>query len=375
MKTSKFFLALCFATTAFSGSSLAQLKVDSIGAVIVSKGIKSSGMNYVTFTDGSSGYTGINSMITPNTGSSIPFVALGGSTYSSTSNFTPSIGVYGSAGNGYSGCNYGVYGYLAGSNNGAGVFGTTRGSVIISGKYAGYFYGDLKVTGVATVTSLTITSDARLKENIAKLKVSSALENVLQMNPVMYNYKRQKSSKSFGLDSLNQSAVSTEDSLLSSKKHYGLLAQELQAIYPDLVYEDAQGYLSIDYIGLIPVLIGAIKDLKGQVEELQNTSAVNAISADIKSVLGSSSEASISQNIPNPFSESTVIKFYLPSSVKEAYLMIYDMQGKQLKRYDISQRGSGAQVVSANEFQPGLYLYGLLADGKDVGVKRMILTK
>jgi len=41
--------------------------------------------------------------------------------------------------------------------------------------------------------------------------------------------------------------------------HLGLIAQELQTVLPELVHESDSGYLSVNYIGLIPVLLEAIK--------------------------------------------------------------------------------------------------------------------
>ena len=54
---------------------------------------------------------------------------------------------------------------------------------------------------------------------------------------------------------------------------------------------------------------------------------------------------------------------------------IYDLYGKQLKQIHLSQRGNGSQIISGSEFSAGIYLYALIADGKEVDVKRMILTE
>lgn len=53
------------------------------------------------------------------------------------------------------------------------------------------------------------------------------------------------------------------------KKHYGLLAQDVQKLFPDLVKENGDGYLSVNYIELIPLLIQAVQELSGEVEELK----------------------------------------------------------------------------------------------------------
>lgn len=49
---------------------------------------------------------------------------------------------------------------------------------------------------------------------------------------------------------------------------YGLIAQEVQKEFPEMVYEE-DGYLSIDYIQMIPVLVEAIKELKIELNTLK----------------------------------------------------------------------------------------------------------
>jgi len=51
------------------------------------------------------------------------------------------------------------------------------------------------------------------------------------------------------------------------------------------------------------------------------------------------------------------------------------MQGSQLKQITLSSRGIGTKTISDSEFSAGIYLYALIADGKEIDVKRMILTK
>ena len=54
------------------------------------------------------------------------------------------------------------------------------------------------------------------------------------------------------------------------------MAQEVQKVYPELVYADKNGILSVDYISMIPVLVESIKEqqiviieLKAAIEELK----------------------------------------------------------------------------------------------------------
>lgn len=51
---------------------------------------------------------------------------------------------------------------------------------------------------------------------------------------------------------------------------YGLIAQEVRNQFPEMVSQDENGYLMIDYIQLIPVIIESIKELKSEIDTLKN---------------------------------------------------------------------------------------------------------
>ena len=55
-------------------------------------------------------------------------------------------------------------------------------------------------------------------------------------------------------------------------KRFGLIAQELQKVYPELVHTNQEGYLSVNYIDLIPILIDAVKTLNEEIIELKRNS-------------------------------------------------------------------------------------------------------
>jgi hypothetical protein len=80
------------------------------------------------------------------------------------------------------------------------------------------------------------------------------------------------------------------------------------------------------------------------------------------------------QNTPNPFTQSTSIGYYLPETVGQAAITIYYINGIQLKRIALQQRGEGNIILAGGEFKPGIYLYALIADGQLIDTKRMVLT-
>lgn len=68
-------------------------------------------------------------------------------------------------------------------------------------------------------------------------------------------------------------------------------------------------------------------------------------------------------------------KFTISDEVSIANLMIYDMNGKELKEITISERGNASVMIKGSEFTAGMYIYALITDGYLIDTKRMILTK
>lgn len=363
----------------------AQLRVNSVGNVYAKRTVET--MNtmlgvgpaaygyYNSYNFGIHAYTPVSkSYNVAIYGSSSPFsgVASSGRTF----------GVYGSAGKATSGYNYGVYGFLSGDNNGAAVFGSISSSLGVDtgGKYAGYFDGPVRVSGTLTATTVVNLSDIRLKDNIVSLssfgEKSSTLDNVLGMNVISYNYKSQPRMSEAEGDTAR--SISTMlDTKVDAKRHYGLSAQELQTIYPDLVETGQDGYLAINYIELVPILIRSIQELKAELDEVKGFDGDAAMSRGFSTAVSQMTAVSgnvLYQNTPNPFKEQTTIRFKLADNAQNAAICIFDMTGKLLRRLPVS---SDETSVSINgwELGEGMFLYTLMVNGRDIDTKRMIITK
>lgn len=117
------------------------------------------------------------------------------------------------------------------------------------------------------------------------------------------------------------------------RNYYGFLAQDIQKLFPDLVYKDSAGMLGVDYIGIIPLLVNAlneqetkITDLESRLSRLENSSSSpqKAKSNNTTDETDALTYSVLDQNVPNPFNTSTVIGFYLPSTIATASIYIYD---------------------------------------------------
>lgn len=244
----------------------------------------------------------------------------------------------------------------------------------------------LDVKGKVYSYGFELTSDERLKTEIKPL--TDKLDKLYQLNGK--SYKKHDVEDEFTLSDIKDdkgNIIKKYEKSKNKKSHenaeFGFLAQELMTVYPELVTKDTLGYFYVNYIGLIPVLVEALKDQKAQIDAL--TAIVSKSNSGPKKV-GASITTNITetdaltypilyQNIPNPFNMATTIGFSLPTSIGSASVYVYDMNGVQLKSYSITERGKGNITIQGSEFIAGMYLYALIADGKVIDTKRMILTK
>ncbi|MGM0407858.1 MAG: tail fiber domain-containing protein [Bacteroidota bacterium] len=217
-------------------------------------------------------------------------------------------------------------------------------------------YGD----GTAFLHSTAVTSDSTLKRNITEL--GPQIENVKKLNGVSFNWKGK--------------------SLKGDKLSYGLLAQDLEKVYPDMVFSNDSGVKAIYYDELIAVLIEAFNEQQAMIEELQaDVATLKKQAGNLKSASAlpgvndqTGSKNELYQNVPNPFTKNTRIDYFLTDDVKNAAIAIYNLNGTQLKSIPLHLKGNGNVIIYGNELKAGMYLYALIADEKVIDTKRMVLT-
>lgn len=249
-------------------------------------------------------------------------------------------------------------------------------------------------------SNIALASDSRFKTDIAPLE--SNLQTLTSLSPVSY-----KLLPRFGndADDIPMGELSEKDlqdieyfnkfhkDLENDGPHFGFLAQEVKEIYPELVHTDKDGYMYIDYIGMIPLLVNAIGELNAQNEELmaqidelkaENTQQVQSVinaqqptvdNTPFSQIADGLTRNALHQNNPNPFTTSTSITMSLRGDVAQAVVYIFDMQGNMLRTIPVNDRGNVSVTIEGGELNAGMYIYSLIADGKEVASKRMILTK
>jgi hypothetical protein len=232
-------------------------------------------------------------------------------------------------------------------------------------------------------------SDGNIKKNIHG--IDNALNKLMQMRGVEYEWDNENN-PDLGLDTI---------------KHIGFVAQEINEIDEKLTFIDEENFMHVDYEKVVPVVVESIHDLHKMIVDKdsiiddlnsrlmrledclsnilqglcqmnhRNTRATTPqeqeqLQRELEIILSDNASIVLSQNVPNPFAESTVIEYSIPESVGQVQVLFYDNLGTLINSIDITERGKGSLKVFANDLSSGIYSYTLIADGKVVASKKMM---
>ncbi len=291
---------------------------------------------------------------------------------------------------------------------------------------AAYINGNLDGIGVNLYVS-----DAKFKNNVQN--ITNATDIIEQLQPRTFNFN------TTGYPYMN----------FNTGNQYGFVAQEMISVLPDLVknsifraeydsvgnmIHDTIQYKSLNYEGLIPIVVQAVKEMKSKndsitdklndridslrqvvitnntmllqkndslrnvlntfntrlttiedrLEEcckghngngnhslLTNPNTENTTEVELENVQA----IVLDQNVPNPFAESTVITYFIPDNINYAQIVFTDNYGRIMKTVDIKTSGAGMIKVYAANLSSGTYTYSLMVDGKVVESKKMMCVK
>ena len=145
--------------------------------------------------------------------------------------------------------------------------------------------------------------------------------------------------------------------------------------------ETSEGVLSINYTGLIPVLVEAIKDLQERMEKFERgNKGISLQRGEVSentdnTALGQTfkDEEYLSQNVPNPVDDSTVINYRLPEGATRASIVVYSTNGAVVKTIPLDLSGTnGSITLYTSDLAKGVNLYQLTVNEVILGTKKLI---
>jgi type II secretory pathway pseudopilin PulG len=142
--------------------------------------------------------------------------------------------------------------------------------------------------------------------------------------------------------------------------------------------------LVVDDSGYVYIADKTTDDVAAMKEEIallkQALADVQTQLAAIKSgsieVVGNARNSSTLSASPNPFNGTATLKYSYPATATTAYMIISDINGSPIKRYDLRGTANGSVTITLDgNAQAGTYISNLEVDGKVVGSKKLIYNK
>jgi hypothetical protein len=157
----------------------------------------------------------------------------------------------------------GVFGENLGTGgNGIGVYGVQNGTgwgvygKCIAGigvRAWGGYYGVYSVGSIYTTGTYESSSDARFKEDVEPL--TDSLSTIMKLRGVEFSWKQEE----------------YPEYNFSEDRQIGFIAQEIAEVLPEVVNksDDNDGFYSVSYGRIVPILVEAVKELKAENELLK----------------------------------------------------------------------------------------------------------
>jgi trimeric autotransporter adhesin len=143
-------------------------------------------------------------------------------------------------------------------------------------------------------------------------------------------------------------------------------------------------YEAVNYLGLIPVLVSSVQELKNENDELKNENdelkkeladlktLVNKLAA-LQNINTTTTGGTLLQNTPNPVRGSTIIRYSLPEGATRAHLLVTDALGRTINTVQLTTSGQVNMDVST--LSAGVYNYSLVVEGRILQTKKMTVEK
>jgi len=182
---------------------------------------------------------------------------------------------------------------------------------------------------------------------------------------------------------------------------YGFFAQEVVNVFPGIVMNGslppkidstgnvlvpAKNICMIDYTRMVPILFAGQKEQKSIIDSLNIR--LLKLEAQIASccpqplnlkkefqttdLVKLEQEIILYQNEPNPFSTSTIIRYYIPQRMDKAKITLQDLMGRTINEVYITQFGQGSISIETGQYKAGIYSYTLIVNESIIETKKML---
>jgi len=166
---------------------------------------------------------------------------------------------------------------------------------------------------------------------------------------------------------------------------------------PEVVSTNDKGLKGIAYQNIVALLIEAMKEQDKKITQLQSAmdTCCTKISGNkimdpdnnapneqgqsesvLQIELANKNNIVLYQNEPNPFNGSTVIRYFIPENITNgAYVVFYDMYGKEVNKLEIKDKGFGKIEANTENLASGIYSYSIIVNDKTIDTKKMLKSK
>ena len=234
-------------------------------------------------------------------------------------------------------------------------------------------WSTLDVNGDIYSYGVWIGSDKRFKKDINTL--NNALDKVLALRGTEYVYTNDV----------------FKDRNFPEEKQIGFIAQEMEQVMPNLVRSNGGNGYTVNYVGLIPVLVEAMKEQQSQIED--KDAAISCLQSKMESLEARLArlEANMSQTAsdarpieetklnksfgiaPNPSTGHFQLNLSEGMQTETSVLLIFDQNGREVTRQTIE---AGSKVAEFDLNVPnGLYNLSILSQGKLTATQTLVVAK
>jgi len=292
-------------------------------------------------------------------------------------------------------------GYSASPNSGILSNTTTVGYGAITTASNQVRIGNSSVTSIGGYVGWSNVSDGRIKRNVKKNVPGLKFINLLE--PVTYTLDLVAASKIISMPVIggeqkeDEKKDRPETGKASEAKqqivYTGFIAQDVEKAAKKLDFDfsgvDApksdKDIYGIRYAEFVVPLVQAVQELSKQNEELyQQNQELKKEMVELKTLIKGKNvstqditltDASLGQNMPNPFSNATSIPYMLPEKYSSAAIVITGNNGGIVKSITVNGYGLNTLSVSTKQLAAGTYQYSLIVDGKVADSKQMVISR